>query len=138
MPDGDAGVTAAAQQRVEDRPRAVAHREELPRLLPLQRDAQAREEFDRPGHVEPPQDLAYRGPRGAGEGRLVDGVVRDVAAAAPRHQYLRAQRPGAVESDDRAALAPARRMDGGHQARRAGADDRDAWPHSALDALAHS
>src|SRR5206468_5891845 len=100
MPDGHARVAGTARQRVEDRPRAVAHREELPRLLPLQGDAQIREELHRPGHVEPPQDLAYRGPRGAGEGRLVDSVMGDVAAPAPRHQDLRAQRPRAVERDD--------------------------------------
>jgi len=62
MPDGDACIAGAAQQRVEDGPRTVAHREELSCLLPLQRDAQVREELHRAGHVEPPQDLAYRGP----------------------------------------------------------------------------
>ena len=74
--------------------------------------------------------VGFKELRIAEERLLVDGVMRDVAASAPGDQDLRAQRARAVQGDHLAGPAAARGLDGGHQARGAGADDGHARLHS--------
>ena len=96
----DAGLPRGREQRIEHGARAIGHREQLARLLALERDAELAEERDRARHVEAAQHLADGRGRGAVEGPLVHGVMGDVAPPAAGDEDLRAQRARAVEDED--------------------------------------
>jgi hypothetical protein len=125
MPQGHARLARGGEQGVEHRARAVGRREQLARVLALERDAAFAEERHGLAHVEPTEHLADRGPRGTGEGGLVHGMVRHVAPAAARDEDLRSQRACAVERDHGLPRSRARGLDRRHEARGAGPDDGD-------------
>src|ERR1051326_5243778 len=94
-----------AQQRIDHVARAVADREQLPRLLALQRHAELFEERRRARHVERAQHLRDRVAIPVEVLRAHD-VVRHVAAAAAGDQDLRADARRGVERDHAPSRAP--------------------------------
>ena len=109
-------------ERIENRPRAIAHRKKFPRLLALESHAHRREPLDRLFDGERAQDFRDRVAIAVETGGL-DDVVRHVASPAAGDQDLRAESLRTVEGDDSRAIL--RRKDRGGQSRRAGADDGD-------------
>jgi len=118
--DDHTRLGSRSQQRVEDRARAIGHREQLAGFLALQIDAERPEEIDRGGHVERTEDLTDRIAVPV-EVFGMHNVVRDVASPAAGNQDLRADAFRAVERDDASALP--RSEDRGHQAGRTGTHD---------------
>src|SRR5713226_8606453 len=94
-----AKLAATPDQRVDDRARAIADREELAGLLPLQLHAHCFEPAARRVHVERGQDVANGIARSV-EVVGMDFIMSDVAAAAARDEYLRADAPRRFEHDN--------------------------------------
>jgi hypothetical protein len=118
-----------AHEGIEHRPRRVGRRKELAGLLALELDARLGEERHRVGHAEAAEHLADRRGRAAGVVGLAHHLVRDVTAAAPGHEDLRAELPCAVHGDDRERAARGRGGTAGprgrEQAGGSGADDEN-------------
>ncbi len=93
---------AAAEQRIEHRPRLLGGGEELAGNFPLELHAHARKPLDglsdRPGGEHILDDAAVAEEVAGGH-----CLVRDVAPAAARHVGRVGERLGAVEDDDSAA-----------------------------------
>ena len=119
-----------ADECVEDRSRRVGDGKELAGVrLSVELHPRFRKESDRIGNGEPPNHLADRRRRAAGEVGLAHRVVRDVAPAPAGHQDFRPDLFRPVDGNDRERLAGCRRRTagpgGGEQARGAGTDDKD-------------
>lgn len=118
-------VGGGAEERVEDGACGVGDGEEFAGLLALQQDTELCEEVDDLRDVESAEDVADGVTGGAGEGRLIDDVMGDVASAAAGDEDFRAEPACAVEDEDASVGVGAAGGDGGHESGSASADEGD-------------
>ena len=101
MHDRGAGRAGLADEGVEHGAGRIGDRKELSRVFALHLHPRLAEELHGVVDSESPEHLADRRWRAAGVVCLRDLPVRDVAAAAPGDENLRAELAGPVDGDDR-------------------------------------
>ena len=127
MDDGGFGVTRGTENRVEDCATIVGGGKELAGFFAFEFDAAFAEEGDGLIDIESAKDFLDGVSRGAGVLLFVDGVVRDIAAAAACDEDFGAEFFGAIEADDAPRLCAQRATapDAGEEACGTCADDDD-------------